>query len=329
MSDSKQSDHWDLLASVLGTALLKSEPSETAPQAEEKMPDIDENTDMQASAGQTPDEPAEVHPASPLSSWDALAMELGIEVKSDPPPPPHAPSQLPNAKKAGKRAVISAEHPRESSGREAEEIAKQPELLETSKTSSAEESEEPGEKNSRHRRRRHRKGKDNDRPIDEMKKSPSVLGRKASAEGDLKLFEIPIETADKAGIEIEEDSEEDEAEKQRQKRRRSHRGLRKRKKKGAETTREESSDIKKSGASGRAESIASAELHQASADDVEIAEEEHEESGQRGVKSPFRAIPTWEEAVGCIVAKNMESRPKRQGNGPPRSRGDSHKRRRK
>jgi len=38
MSDSKQSDHWDILASVLGAEPEKKEPVEAAPQAEEKAP---------------------------------------------------------------------------------------------------------------------------------------------------------------------------------------------------------------------------------------------------------------------------------------------------
>jgi hypothetical protein len=46
------------------------------------------------------------------------------------------------------------------------------------------------------------------------------------------------------------------------------------------------------------------------------------ETDAGSAKVGFRSIPTWEEAVGTIVAANLEARAKRPGNdGPSRSRG--------
>ena len=145
------------------------------------------------------------------------------------------------------------------------------------------------------------------------------------------LSEVSLEKSDKSGMEIEEESKEDEAEKQHLKHRHSRRGSRKRRKKGSESDRERGIEAKKAGPTGRAEAAVSSETPQEFAGEEENADEEYEDRGERGAKSGFRAIPTWEEAVGCIVTKNMESRPRRQGGGPPRSRSgaESHKRRRK
>jgi hypothetical protein len=328
MSDSKRSDHWDLLASVLGAEPQKQEPDEPLPQAEEQMPEVSESNESNSSTAQSASEPVVARPSRSLSNWDALAMNLGIEVKPE-PHPPTAPAQLPVPKQAENKVAIKPERPQESSRPAAVGLSKQSERFEKRETISDEESEEASEKKSRHRRRRRRKGKDTDRPGAEMKKPSAESGLEAPSDND--LIDISLDIADKVGAEIEQDSGEHEAETQQQKRHRSRRGSRKRKKKGTETDGEKGIDEKKSGFTRRAEPVASAEVLQESDGDEDIVDEEREEGGQGAGKSRFRAIPTWEEAVGCIVAKNMESHPRRQGGGPPRSRssGDSHKRRRK
>lgn len=54
----------------------------------------------------------------------------------------------------------------------------------------------------------------------------------------------------------------------------------------------------------------------------EDIDDEEGESDVVGAKAGFRNIPTWQEAVGIIVATNLESRAKRPGNGgSPRGRG--------
>ncbi len=98
MSDSKQTDHWDQLASALGAEPQKKEPGEPILQAEEKktettediiiddiIEDIIKDADAKASVAEPPGEPAAASLAPTLSNWDALAMKLGIEVKPEPP----------------------------------------------------------------------------------------------------------------------------------------------------------------------------------------------------------------------------------------------------
>ncbi len=337
MSDSKQSDHWDILASVLGAEPEKKEPVEAAPQAAEKTPktteDIikeDNKTDYKASELEPPSESVATPPARPISNWDALAMELGIEVKPEPAPSP-APVQVSVPKRVENKAAIRAEQPREASRPEKAEFGKHIEPFGISEPLSAEDDQEQTEKKTRHRRRRHRKGRDKDRPMEEMKKPSFASQGNAALEEDLTVSQVSLEKSDQAGMELEEESKEDEAEKQHSKHRHSRRGSRKRRKKGSESDKERGVEAKNAGPTGHAESAVTSEASQELAGEEENADEEYEDQGERGAKSGFRAIPTWEEAVGCIITKNMESRPRRQGSGPPRSRsgGDSHKRRRK
>jgi hypothetical protein len=56
----------------------------------------------------------------------------------------------------------------------------------------------------------------------------------------------------------------------------------------------------------------------AGADD---AEGESESSGGQGEKNSHRAIPSWEEALGTMIATNMEGRSKNPRGGAPRGRG--------
>ncbi len=48
-----------------------------------------------------------------------------------------------------------------------------------------------------------------------------------------------------------------------------------------------------------------------SVEDSFASDDDDEEGDDRGVRMTFRGIPTWDEAVGMIVTKNMESRAKR------------------
>ena len=57
------------------------------------------------------------------------------------------------------------------------------------------------------------------------------------------------------------------------------------------------------------------------ADDGIDLEEGEEGEGQQSPRIGFRGIPTWEEAVGLIVNKNIETRAKRPSSGSQHSRG--------
>ncbi len=51
-------------------------------------------------------------------------------------------------------------------------------------------------------------------------------------------------------------------------------------------------------------------------------DEDERLGGDRPARVGFRGIPTWEEAVGLVITKNMEARSKRSGGGPSKGRGD-------
>jgi len=113
-------------------------------------------------------------------------MELGIEVKPEPPASP-APVQVSVPKRVENKAAIRAEQPREASRPVNAEFGKHIEPFGISEPPAAEEDEEQKEKKSRHRRRHHRKGRDNDRPIDEVKKPSFASQGNAGMEEDLTL----------------------------------------------------------------------------------------------------------------------------------------------
>jgi len=353
MSESKQADHWDLLASALGAEPQKQERSEPISQAEVKKPETEEDiiiddiiediikdADAKASAVEAEAEPAV--PSEPvdqtassapqpprISSWDALAMELGIEVKPA-PPRPAAPPQAVTFRQVEKKAPAGYEREQEPTRPATAEFGENIRPFAESESESSEESQDRGDRKPRRRRRRHRRDKDKERPDADAERSAFESRGGAAVEEDISLSEISPETADKSGADPDESSKEESGREQ-SKHRRSRRGSRKHRRKGSEGDRESAADAAKSTFAGREDSESPGEMPQVLADDEEAADDDLEERGERGSKSAFRAIPTWEEAVGCIITKNMESRPRRQGNGPPRSRsgGDSRKRRRK
>jgi hypothetical protein len=335
MSESKQSDHWDLLASVLGAQPQKEASDESVFQTEEKAPqateEIEENNNPQPPVAEVAVE-SDATPTRPISSWDALALELGIEVKPE-PSPPSAPIQTYMPRQEEKKSAIPTEQPREHARPAPAEFAKNIEPLRTSDASLTVEPAEQSEKKSRHRRRRHRKSKDKDRHKEKTGKQSSESTAESAVQDNMTPSEVLIETSDKMDMEKQDYSEkyakDGETGKQRSKRRRSHRGSRKRKKKGAETTPEKGMDMEGTASAGCEEPAASTDISRSLGDEVETAKRRDDDDRQE-TKSGFRAIPTWEEAVGFMVAKNMESRPRRQGNAPPRSRSaETHKRQRK
>ncbi len=62
------------------------------------------------------------------------------------------------------------------------------------------------------------------------------------------------------------------------------------------------------------------EDHRAAVEGEEFDEDDQLE-GDQPARLGFRGIPTWEETVGMLVAKNLESRAKRPGGGPHHGRG--------
>ena len=266
---------------------------------------------------ESPVEPAATSSPPPISTWDALAVELGIEVKPETARAP-APMRMSAPKQAEKKTAVRSEHQQEPFRQATAEFGERIEPFGISEPSSAEEPQEQREKKSHRRRRRHRKDRDTGHPGAKMEESSFGSQRDAPLEEDVFVSEASLETVDKSGTEIKEESNEEPG-KGHSKHHRSRRGSRNRRKKGSESDREVGIDAKQAATAGHDAPAASSETPQGFEGEEEIADEDLEDRDEHGAKSPFRAIPTWEEAVGCIVTKNMESRPRRQGSGPPRS----------
>ena len=58
------------------------------------------------------------------------------------------------------------------------------------------------------------------------------------------------------------------------------------------------------------------------ADEEDTVLGDNEQAGDNRRRVGFRGIPTWEEAVGLVITKNIEARSKRSGGGPAKGRGD-------
>ena len=216
MADSKQADHWDLLASVLGAEPEKKEPGQPIWQAEEKKPetaediiiddiieDIIKDADAKASEAKSPSmaespvEPAATSSPPPISTWDALAMELGIEVKPETARAP-APMRMSAPKQAEKKTAVRSEHQQEPFRQATAEFGERIEPFGISEPSSAEEPQEQREKKSHRRRRRHRKDRDTGHPGAKMEESSFGSQRDAPLEEDVFVSEASLETADKS-----------------------------------------------------------------------------------------------------------------------------------
>jgi hypothetical protein len=247
-------------------------------------------------------------------------LELGIEVKAEAALPP-APAQPPLSKTLERDVGISREPTREHGRPSGVELVKAADSPEKARTLSVEESVEPREKKSHRRRRHRRKSRDKERFIAKGGKSFSDKGREEPAIDVSPPAELAAEKADVAGIELKQETQGDQMEKHPSQLRRSRRGSRKRKKKGGETAQEKAAPLKKVLSPQQTDSAALTGISSATEPEEEIIDEEDEDRGKGSVKSAFRAIPTWEEAVRIIVSKNIESRPKRHGNGSSPSRG--------
>jgi hypothetical protein len=325
MSESNQTDHWDLLASALGAEPRKKEAEEAPAAEEEKKPEAAEASEVRAADEAAPKEAAPTPPARPASNWDAIALSLGIEVKATEPPPAE-PVEFSAAELLEPQGSFLEEVPRELDRPSDEPSPREAEIYEKRKTLSMEEPAEQREKKSHRRKRRRRKDRDKDRILAKGEKTFADSARKGPADKDSPPKEGAGERDDIAGKEPGRETATEESEQSQSKHRRSRRGSRKRKKKAGEHYQE------KAAATDRSESAADKGSTQTSGPKKAIAGEsieEEEEQVKGSGKAAFRAIPTWEEAVGIIVSKNMESRPRRQSGGSPPSRNESREKRRR
>lgn len=342
-----KNDHWDLLVSELGATPPKdvlppasSQPVQAEP-LEQVEPPVIEEEEMASAAWVEPKEPAP--PAAPVKpavsrptpakrktgrDWAALAGELGVEVPpevfeepQEEPPAAISPQRTPwqdEVLKAGEQEpepeveseldavpeffeeveeVQASDEAEaiETVGRRAETFVWRDEEDEGEVKPPAvvEAAEEPGEseeerRGGRRRRKRSRRGRGEPKP-----ERAEILGDLEDSlelpEDDGSLY-IPAEMEEPIAETADEDQEEAPSRKRRRRRRR----------KAPRETAEETEAVEMD--DEEAEPIAARVR-----DDDEDAEDEDDDDGHPD-RSLHRAIPTWDEAVGLVIATNMESR---------------------
>jgi hypothetical protein len=329
MSDPNPPSHWDLLSSILGAT-----PSPEAAEPRQPSRPPSKKPAPRASHHQRPAAPS--RPAD----WDKLANALGLPPAPAPavsPPapvmPPPARSAPPPARSAAAPPPLPGQSHRGSPAPEAPEGSPnffderfdfdEPfDLLESSESASppAEASEQTtesaeGRPRRRHRRRRGRNGGRRDSREAGAPAAPddrSAHRDAASVEGDLDRASSAEEPE---GVRTEralEEAEGGEAQQRRSRRRRPRHGRKRREgeptagagapvEAGADSASPEPDDADETAADLLAE------------EDLEMgpAEEGGEGGEERLPRLGFRGLPTWEEAVGLLVSKNVEARAKR------------------
>jgi hypothetical protein len=336
MTDRVKSDHWAALASLLGAEVPLEEetPTEAAPTSVENEvePAADESVhETAAPLADTvsedteeiapppdlppfpPREAAAPRPRRPAPSWEQLAAELGVTPAPPPPPPRRREPEVVEPTVMADTLNEAAEGFSDLADELAGVVDGLGEALEApggSETAEASEAAEATEKKSgRRRRKRRRRGRDSA----ETRTEQGELGEQVVEEVEFgeAITEIeagPPGVADEAVEEAGPEPNEPEPTEKRPRRRRKRRGGREgRAPAEARQTPEETAR----------ESEGPADLEGDEEFGEEHFDEEHdeEESDSKSVKIGFRNIPTWGEAVGTIVAKNMESRAKNPGNG--------------
>jgi hypothetical protein len=336
MSESQSPDHWSQLVSEIG-----AEPVEPP-----SRPEPDTGIPPEEPAAESPPPSAEFPPRSipPVSSeppsspqvgpapdWDALARELGIEV---PPAPPATP---PEAVDSGEEK-LPGEAPGEEKPAETAAYLSRSEA-EAILFGGGGSSPPPGMKQSapsgehkRHRRHKRRKNdRDREHTAEREEQQPASARESAEDESEVgtdltweKIRDFEEENImagrDTAVSSPEKDSEEvavdDQAEPSSRRRGRRAGRKKKRKHKIAGGPSEPELDEAVAADSGSEKSGAGP------ADEEPFAaDQDEEEKSSLGHKSGFRSIPTWSEAIGVIIAKNIESHGKRfpEGGGSSRS----------
>jgi hypothetical protein len=188
--------------------------------------------------------------------------------------------------------------------------------------------EEKADESRPRRRRRRRRGRSRDsEPRDLRQSSASATDESVEqaetterAPADLSAVTEAFESAVRAepAAQTEPASEYGEKSERRSKRRRPHRKRRDRDAEGEPQTHAKAATED----AGPAESAFDADEDD-DAEALELSEHEGDEGTEEGrlARVGFRKIPAWEEVVGMIITKNLESRAKRPNGGAPRGRG--------
>ncbi len=333
MTEPNSPNHWDFLASELGATSPSEEPAAQQPSPVAPPPVHKPVHHERKAAPQTAD-------------WDLLASELGIAPAAPAAPPaaaaitppapaPAAPSApepvepelesiLPWTPKPDPLAALfgplperephetpPSEKPEESPNffDERFDFEEPYDLLESSdseKTEEAtgEESESTEEKRPRRRRRRRRRGRGG-----EQRRETETTSDERSDES---ISELGVVSAEEESADVDqrqpvgEESEREETGERRPRRRRSRRGRNRRETESAPRASGEKA--------GSDEDLDHAEPHDVG-DEFDLGEEGSAE-GEQPARMGFRGIPTWDEAVGLLIDKNIEARSKRPAGGP-------------
>jgi hypothetical protein len=347
MTDSPKPSHWNSLAAELGAETRAEEPRPVSP-AHVKPPVVPPRRRIEP-VGRV---------QRPASDWGVLASDLGLEPlpprpKAPPVPPPiPAPPAKPHVERPAverrevperrdvperqlqvEKPSASAEAVDEVEDRWGADLEDLEADEDTADAATAEPADEAPPKSGRKRRRRRRGGR-------KQSEGARERGAHVSAEREPDLFAPPTEEDEAAPSASETEAEPvaraeadsgvsgeeaEPAEREGRRRRRRRRGGRKNGKPAAEKelaeTPEDDEDLT---IDGELESLSEEEGTgvDAGAADLEGGEEEDASGESRDLKS-HRSIPSWSEAIGAIIAVNMEARAKNpsQGSGAPRGRG--------
>ncbi|NLF06766.1 MAG: hypothetical protein GX594_02145 [Pirellulaceae bacterium] len=309
MADPNPTNHWDSLLSDIGAT---PPPDGVLHQPEPKEPP--------AAKPPKPSSPRRAPPAK-AANWDVIAGALGIQPAPQPAPATAEPSRVevepPVVPEPAGPTSITPERGEESPNYFDEPFDFE-EPFDLWESEGVEPhgvpqpvGEEPAEKRSRKRRRR-RPGKD----YDARKPAPA-----ASDDVDDFAAKLP---ADDVSILSNEDDEfgatddfdqprSEPADEQRRSKRRRPRKSKKRKPDTASKSREIDGE----------EAIADEEDFDTvlDEDDDLDADRARQVADGGSVRAGFRGIPTWDEAVGLLIEKNLENRSKRPDGGSQRGRG--------
>ncbi|HTM54167.1 MAG TPA: hypothetical protein VL175_09065 [Pirellulales bacterium] len=321
------SDHWNELASELGTPIPQDSPAEAQSKPKPKPPAPRR-------------EPAAKKPApGPAPDWSQLAQDLGVAAPAEPAKPAERPSRReePSTGKPSPRDVSSRERPRERDrhrGRSSKEVEQPREQIrersadewdaetielsayevELSKSDVLADADEPAageqraaqgdeEQPARRRRRRRRGGRRSKRDRGEHAEQEATGERDAGRESE----SAGSESEDLVGFEPLDEAVQDTAPADAEPEQRRGRNKRRRRRgsgsdrEGRKAERPSKTDAASPAAKDFDEDEPFLEID---SDEEEIAAEGSSD------KNSHRAIPSWEEAIGYIVSVNMEARAK-------------------
>lgn len=350
MTDREKSDHWAELASVIGAEVPPEEPAAASPETSE--PAFEQKAAPERPRA-VPAKRI-VAPSRPAADWGQLAADLGIAPPPPPPPPPPAPppalpASLPSFSPA--RSPIYEQPPRASEAFEAieEELEDFSASVEEPSIAANELDDESADelagygadtaveqpagdmaedaagsgaetpaierKSGRRRRKRRRRSREPGEARSEAAPGEEPVAQRTDVE--FETSEEPEEEREEEEPATASESAESEPSERRPRRRR-RRGASRRAEKGPreESARDDRVNAEPPGDEEEDE-LETDNLHDS--DDFEDEDHEEGEEGEEGegksARIGFRNIPTWGEAVGIIIATNMESRAKNPGSG--------------